>query len=111
LNAVDLLLGEPLLRHSGPSTVLAAVNEQPREGRFVLHLLHYVPERRGTDFDVIEDVIPLFDLAVDVRVPRRVASVIAVPQERRLPFTQANGRVAFRIPRVDGHQMVAIAFA
>jgi hypothetical protein len=76
-----------------------------------VHLLHYVPERRGADFDVIEDVIPLFDLAVSVRAPRRVASVTAVPEQRAVPFEQRGGRVAFRVPRLEGHQMLAVAFA
>jgi hypothetical protein len=110
LNAVDLLLVDPVLRHRGPSTVLAAVNEQAAERRFVVHLLHYIPERRGTDFDVIEDVIPLFDLDVDVRAPRAVTGVVAVPQQQKLAFQQRAGRVTFRLPRLDGHQMVAVHF-
>ncbi|HEX4933672.1 MAG TPA: hypothetical protein VFV33_10870, partial [Gemmatimonadaceae bacterium] len=111
LNAVDVLLADPAVRHDGPSTLLAAVNEQRAEKRWVLHLLHYVPERRGADFDVIEDVIPLFDLGLDLRAPGRVVSVTAVPRQHRLPFQQRAGRVTFRIPRLDGHQMIAIAFA
>jgi hypothetical protein len=111
LNAVDLLLGDPVLRHRGPSTVLTAVNEQAAESRWILHLLHYVPERRGQDFDVIEDVIPLFDLALDLRAPRRVKSVLAVPQQQSLAFQQRAGRVSFRLPRLDGHQMIAVTFA
>jgi hypothetical protein len=111
LNAVDLLLADPLVRHQGPSTLLTAVNEQTAARRWVVHLLHYVPERRGADFDVIEDVIPLFDLAVSLRAPRRVASVTAVPQQRAVPFEQRGGRVSFRVPRLEGHQMLAVAFA
>ncbi|HVR69634.1 MAG TPA: alpha-amylase family protein [Vicinamibacteria bacterium] len=111
LNAVDLLLSAPMLRHRGPSTVLAAVNQQAAERRLVVHLLHYVPERRGQDFDVIEDVIPLFDLDLDLRAPERVTEVTAVPQGRRLAFQQRAGRIWFRLPRLDGHQMIAVRFA
>lgn len=59
LNALDLLLPDPLLRHNGPSTLLAALNVQQAHNRYVLHLLHYIPERRGTSFDTLEDIIPL----------------------------------------------------
>ena len=71
LNALDMLLPDPLLRHDGPSGLLTSVNEQPAENRWVVHLLHYVPERRGQDFDVIEDVLPLYDVPVSLRLPGR----------------------------------------
>jgi hypothetical protein len=109
LNAIGLLLPDPLVRASLPSAGLVAVNEQ--EGRYVVHLLHYVPERRGQDFDVVEDVVPLADVEVSVRVPRRVRSVSTAPQGARLPFADRDGRVTFTLPRLLGHQMVAVAFA
>jgi hypothetical protein len=106
-NAVDLLLAEPVLRVEGPSTLLSAVNEQSAEGRWVVHLLHYVPERRGADFDVIEDVIPVDDVGVSLRVPERVRAVRAVPEGSDLPFEEKDGRVSCVLPRLEGHQMLA----
>jgi hypothetical protein len=110
LNALNLLLPEPLVRHDGPSTVLAALNEQTAENRRVLHLLHYIPERRGQDFDIIEDVIPLYDLAVSVRVPGTVSAVTVVPDGDALDFEQTDGRVDFVLPRLHGHEMVELNF-
>ena len=46
-NALALLLPEPLVTHDGPSTLRVSVTEQPDERRWVVHLLHYIPERRG----------------------------------------------------------------
>jgi hypothetical protein len=45
-----------------PTTLRVTLNAQPAEGRWVVHLLHYIPERRSQFIDVIEDVIPLFDV-------------------------------------------------
>jgi hypothetical protein len=109
LNALDLLLPDPLVRHDGPSTVMATLNEQPREARSVLHLLQYVPERRGDDFDVIEDVIPLHDLTVSVRASKAPARVLAVPGDQPLPFTFRNGRTEIKVARIVGHQMIVLA--
>jgi hypothetical protein len=53
--------------------VIATLNEQPAENRRIVHLLHYVPEHRGKDFDVLEDVIPLYNLPVSVQTPRKSA--------------------------------------
>ena len=110
LNALELLLPEPVLRHDGPSTVLATINEQAEEHRWVVHLLHYVPERRSQEIDIIEDVIPLYNLKVSVRVSEQVGSVACVPEQEPLDFRQHGGRVEFVVPRIEGHQMVAISF-
>lgn len=107
LNAVALLLPEPLLRHNGPSTLFATLSEQERDRRTVVHLLHYIPERRGGDFDVIEDVIPLHDLEVSVRA-EGVRRVVTAPDGAELPHRSAGGRVTFTLPRLHGHQIVAL---
>jgi hypothetical protein len=112
LNALDMLLPEPLVRVEAPTTALATLNEQSREKRRVLHLLHYVPERRGLDFDVIEDVIPIRDVGCSIRTDgARVTKVTAVPEGKPVPFTTKDGRVLFTVPEVRGHQMIAIETA
>lgn len=108
LNALDLLLPDPLLRHQGPSSLLTAINDQEEQNRWVVHLLHYIPERRGLDFDVIEDVIPLHDLAVSLNVPGPVASIRTAPEGQELQFVAVGGRVNFLLPRLNGHQMVEV---
>ncbi len=109
-NAIDLLLPDPLVRHNGPSTLEVTVNEQAAEDRWVAHLLHYVPERRATTIDTIEDVIPLCDIDLSLRVARRPRAVRLVPEGGGVPFECADGRVAFRLPRLEGHAMVEISF-
>ncbi len=108
LNALDMLLPDPLLRHGGPTGMLTALNEQPGQRRLVLHLLYYVPERRGQDFDVIEDVLPVYDVAASVKLPGPVASVRCVPGGEELAFGEAMGRLNFTVPKLEGHQMVEI---
>ncbi len=110
-NALQMLLPEPVLRVDGPSSLIVTVNEQAHRNRWVVHLLHYIPERRGIDFDVIEDVIPLFNVRVSVRCRRSVKRVELVPEGGQLPFVTREGRTEFVVPRVHGHQMVALTFA
>lgn len=103
-----MLLPEPLVRHQGPSTLRATVNEQADEHRWVVHLLHYIPECRSQDVDVIEDVIPLYGVPVSVQAEGPVTGVTLAPQGEALPFEQRAGRVAFVVPEIRGRQMVAI---
>jgi len=110
LNALGLLLPEPLVRHDGPTTLQVTVNEQAAERRWVVHLLHYIPERRSQDIDVIEDVIPLYEVRVSVKIPHKVEAVMRVPEQEPLLHEQKGERVEFVLPKLVGHQMVALTF-
>jgi hypothetical protein len=108
-NALDMFLPDPVLRHSGPSGLIATVNEQEKEKRLVAHLLYYVPERRSKNIDIIEDVIPLFGVKLSINPQgRKIRSVSLVPQGAKLPFTSESGRIEFVIPEINGHQMVCM---
>jgi len=107
-DALRQLLPEPLLCHNGPSTLVTALNVQPVQNRIVLHLLHYIPERRGQAFDTVEDVISLYNLDLYLRIANKVGAVKLVPQQEDLTYIQENGRVSFQLPKLEGHQMVAI---
>jgi hypothetical protein len=109
-NALMEVLPQPLLAHDGPSSLLATVTEQADERRYVVHLLHYIPERRGTAFDVIEDAIPLHNVTVRLKLDRDIANVALVPRQETLEFTQANGIVTVRAEGVDGHQMLELRY-
>ncbi|MBN2047004.1 MAG: beta-galactosidase trimerization domain-containing protein [Anaerolineaceae bacterium] len=109
-NAIDLLMPDPLVRVDGPTTLLATLNTQTEKQRDIVHLLHFIPERRGRDFDVVEEVIPLYHLPVSVRVEQQVQSVRLVPQEVSLDFKVENGRVSFEVDKLDGHQMIEIQY-
>jgi hypothetical protein len=110
-NALKMLLPEPLVTHNGPSTLLVTLNEQAEQNRRVLHLLHYIPERRSNSIDIVEDIIPLQDLGLSVNTAGRpVKKVICVPEQRSLDFTVDGERVNFVLPKLNGHQMIALEY-
>ncbi len=110
LNALDMLLPEPLIRLEAPTTTMVTVNEQSVEDRWILHLLHYVPERRCEDIDIIEDVIPLFNVKVSVKVSKKIREVLSVPDQVALTFEKKNDRIEFSLPKLEGHQMIRSKF-
>ena len=107
-NAINRLLPEPVLRVDGPSTLAATLTEQASQNRYIIHLLHYVPERRGRAFDVIEDVIPLHDLTVALKTPRAVRRVETKPGGQFLVHSVRDGRVGFTLPKLTGHEMISV---
>ena len=111
LNALDMLLPQPVVRHGGPSTLELMLNEQPAQSRLVLHLLHYIPIRRSRDIDIIEDIIPLYDIPVSIRADKHIQAVKLAPGGDALDFARAGGRVNFTVPSVNGHQMIELVYS
>jgi hypothetical protein len=103
-NILDLILPEPLLRIDAPSGTEATLMAQ--KNRTIVHILHYSPQRRTQKLDLLEDIIPIFDLPLSVKLPKSPKRVYLAPEERTLPFEYLRGRVNLRVPRVDGHAMV-----
>lgn len=108
LNALALLLPDPLVRHDGPSTLEISVLRQEKEQRSIVHLLNYVPERRGSEFDTIEDVVPIFDIEISIRAESPATGAVLQPQGTVLAIVRDGGRIKVKIPKIDGHQMVVL---
>jgi hypothetical protein len=110
LNALSLLLPDPLVRHNGPSSLQVTLTQQSSQSRWILHLLHFIPERRSEELDVIEDVIPLFEVKVKVKAPAPLRDVKVIPEEAALAFRAEESYTVFEVQRIDGHAMVSLTF-
>jgi len=105
LNALARLLPDPLIRADAPTTAQITLMRQAGKQRYILHILHYIPEHRYEEVHTIEDIIPLKDIQISVRIPRpKVAHL--VPSQSPLDFGIQDGRVVITIPEVRGHAMV-----
>jgi hypothetical protein len=112
---IGLLLGErDSVRTNLPSTARVTLRHQPARRRYVLHLLHATPVLRGQTIlgplEVIEDLPPLVDVSVSLKLPHQVTAVSLVPQQLSLPFRIEDGRVVFGVDRFSCHQMVELAY-
>jgi hypothetical protein len=105
-NLLQMLLPNPMVRVQGlPSFARVTVTSQTN--RRMVHILSYVPERRGPNVDMIEEPIELRDvqlsLRLDGREPRRV---YLAPDLKELPFTVEDGYINTVIPLHCGYSMV-----
>ena len=109
-NVLKDLLPQALVTHSGPSTLQISLNQKGTS--YVLHLLHYLPLRRSSTIDVIEDVIALHNLHLSLALPQdqRVVAVTRVPKGEGLEWKVNNGRVDLDLPELVGHQMIEVRF-
>ena len=104
--ALRLLLPEPLLRASLPTSVEATLLRQ--DGRRVLHLLHYAPQRRSPDIDLVEDALPILPTTVAVRMPRPLARAYLAPEDIPLDVEHDGTYARIALPLLQGHAMVVL---
>lgn len=109
-NCIDLLLDKPMVLSELPSTARVTINLQEidNKSRIVVHILHYIPERRCKSIDVIEDVIPLYNAKLKVRLERVPSRCYLAPEMKDLEFVYNNGYVEFNVPEVNGYQIVVL---
>ncbi|HHV11729.1 MAG TPA: hypothetical protein GXX75_15760 [Clostridiales bacterium] len=110
-DAIERLLPDKLVSHNGPSTLITALNVQREEKREILHLLHYITEKRSEDIYTIEDTIPLYFLKLKLHTGGRCpASVRLVPEGVELDFTREGDYILFELNKMEGHCMVGIQY-
>jgi hypothetical protein len=108
IHALNRLLPNRTLRTSLPAQGIATLMEQTAEHRYVNHLLYASPVKRGKDIEVIEDIIPLFDIAVSVALPSAPKRVYLAPEQQELAFDWDGSHASYTVPRLECHQMVVL---
>jgi hypothetical protein len=109
-DALGLLLPDPILKSNGPTTMVATVNEQVEDKRFVLHVLHYIPLKNSEEMYTIEDIIPLYNISFSLNVDKPIKGIRLVPELTELPYALKDGRVEFIVPSITGHALIELHY-
>jgi len=114
IHVIDTLLGEgKTLTTNLPAQGVVTLMEQSvenGESRLVNHVLYTSPVRRGQGIEIIEDIIPLYDIEVSVKTEKEPKRVYLAPEMRDIGYTYENGSVSYTIGKLDMHAMVVIEF-
>ncbi|WP_310829872.1 beta-galactosidase trimerization domain-containing protein [Paenibacillus pedocola] len=113
LHALSRLLPQPALSTSLPARGITTLQYQQAERRYVNHLLYAAPVLKGR-IEVIEDIVPLRDISVSLRLPTAapVHRVYLAPSMTALPFTAGQeGELSYTVPYLENHQMAVIELA
>lgn len=111
LYAIEQLLPEKTITVGLPAQGIVTVQDQACENRWIIHLLYASPVRRGDDIEVIEDIISLYEIPLEIRVPKKVQQVYLAPSMQQLDFEETNhGTIRITVPEVWAHQMVVLQF-
>jgi len=109
--ALDKLLKDKkTLTTSLPAQGIVTLMEQKANNRYVNHLLYASPVKRGESVEVIEDIIPLYNVKVSVKLDKPVKNVYLAPQMKEIPFTNEDDVVNYTVPIIECHQMVVLEY-
>ena len=105
-NLLRMLLPDPQVRAPDlPSFTRVTVMQQT--GRRMVHVLSYVPERRGPSMDMIEEPIDLCNVSIALRKDGQTPKkVYLAPSQEVLPVEESDGYLHVTIPKVPGHALV-----
>ncbi len=108
---IDRLLGNDIsIRSSLPAQGILTLCENQEQNKELVHTLYASPVRRGKNIEIIEDIIPLYNVKVSVATEKCPKTVKLVPEGKLLSFDFKNGRVEFTIPKIDCWQITEIQY-
>ena len=109
--AIDKLLGkEKTLCTNLPAQGIATLMNQENENRFILHMLYATPVKRGISTEIIEDIIPVYNITAELKIDKKIKKVYLAPQMKTLDFIQKNDSVAMKIDELECHQMIVLDY-
>ncbi len=76
--------------------------------RLVNHVLYASPVKRGTDTEIIEDIIPVYNINVSVKTDKAVNKVYKAPQMTEVPYKYENGILSYTVDKIECSQLIVI---
>ena len=91
-----------------PDKAVVTYTRQEEEKRNILHLLFAHTTVRGSNTEVIEDTVPLYNVECSVKKENKPSEDILQPEGKAIPLEYTDGNVKFIVPEVDIHRIVVI---
>lgn len=103
--ALDKLLGDnKTIQTNLPAQGVVTLMRQHDKNRYVCHMLYAAPVKRGNGVEVIEDIIPVYNINVAIKLP--VKKAYLAPSGENVEFTYKNGLCEIKNIAVNCHQMI-----
>lgn len=108
--ALNLVYGGGCLQVQGlGSQGRCTMIHQPKEHRYCINAVYASPVRRGKA-EIIEDIMPLYQVKFAVKVEEAVKKVYLPLTGEELKFTVKDGEVTFTVPEMCCHTTVVIEY-
>lgn len=74
--------------------------------RLICHLLYASPVKRGNGIEVIEDIVPIYNVELAIKTDKKINKVYLAPQKEDIDFTYDDGYISVKLDKIECHQMV-----
>lgn len=103
--ALDRLLDSAkTLKTNLPAQGIVTLMKQ--SDRLICHLLYASPVKRGNGIEVIEDIVPIYNVELAIKTDKKINKVYLAPQKKDIDFTYDNGYISVKLAKIECHQMV-----
>lgn len=103
--ALDRLLDSAkTLKTNLPAQGIVTLMKQ--SDRLICHLLYASPVKRGNGIEVIEDIVPIYNVELAIKTDKKINKVYLAPQKEDIDFTYENGYISAKLDKIECHQMV-----
>jgi len=108
-NALQQLRTRPLVEAEMPSSGRMNLLHQPESNRFVVHLLYSTPIQRGA-VSVIEDLVPLLDTRVRIRLDQDIVRAYQIPSGKEVDLVRTGDQLEMVIPEFTCHTAIVLEY-
>lgn len=109
IHTIDVLLDKTLETDLPAQGVVTLMNQR-ENNRLVNHLLYASPVKRGNGVEVIEDIIPLYNIQVKIKCDHTPKRVYIAPDMTDIPYSYEIKTVSYTVPKLFNHSMVVIEY-
>jgi hypothetical protein len=87
----------------------ATMIHQKDESRYCMNLLYAAPVKRGLA-EVIEDIMPVYNIEIQLDIPEIVKRACLPLQSVELPVTCENGKQKLILPKLECHESIVLEY-
>jgi hypothetical protein len=108
INAIEALIGDKktITVNNLPDRGIVTLMKQG--DRYVNHLLFAHTSIRGEAVEVIEDVIPIYNISIKIELPKKPSRVYLAPQNEDIEFNYVEGELTYNVRILTIHQMIVV---
>lgn len=92
------------------SQAVISLQKQAKNERYIAHLLYAPMHKRGESTEVIEELIPLYNTKLTLRIDEKIKNVYLAPEMKQIPFSQDNDKTSVTVEKFECHQMVVFDY-
>lgn len=108
--ALNLVYGGSMLRVKGlGSQGRCTMIHQPDKNRYCVNMTYAIPTKRGKA-QIIEDILPLYNIEVELQTDKQVQAVYLGLTGEQLGFEAENGKIRFTVPKLQCHASVVVKY-